>query len=342
MIYVTSRILEEKSASEIAEKNLIEAFQKLMNVTTVMPKTSIKSRFLKKFLITIVSIKYITLSNSDEFLYSRDITTCFLCLIFRKNFILEQHFVPDKRTNFIVQWCFRKVLVNKRSKVVVISKQLEILLNKKYTINASLLVAHSGAKICDVTNKSNSKVRAITYAGSFLPGRGLELIMKAALEFKGLHFHLYGGSQNELEKFYKIKIGKNITVHGDLQHEYLHSKLKSADLLIAPYDEKVSIRGSSITTEAYMSPLKLFEYMAVCRPLLISDHPSIKEVIKHGYNGFLYKRGSYDSFRSALFNILEQDELTLKKVSKNAMQSLQKYYSWDMRAKRIKSAFNVH
>ena len=49
--------------------------------------------------------------------------------------------------------------------------------------------------------------------------------------------------------------------------------LKSADVLVLP-----NKKGEKIS-ERYTSPLKLFEYMASGRPMIVSDLSSLREIV---------------------------------------------------------------
>ena len=60
------------------------------------------------------------------------------------------------------------------------------------------------------------------------------------------------------------------------------------DILIAPYQEKVYVHGSTLEnfeknaleTSKFMSPLKIFEYIATKKPIITSDMPVFKRISK--------------------------------------------------------------
>ena len=53
-------------------------------------------------------------------------------------------------------------------------------------------------------------------------------------------------------------------------------------------------------TAAWMSPLKLFEYMAAAKPILCSDIPVLREIIENGRNGLLLPAEDADAWAAAL------------------------------------------
>ena len=54
------------------------------------------------------------------------------------------------------------------------------------------------------------------------------------------------------------------------------------DILLAPYQDRVTVAQSdNITTERWMSPLKLFEYMAAGKAIICSDIPVLREILEN-------------------------------------------------------------
>lgn len=102
--------------------------------------------------------------------------------------------------------------------------------------------------------------------------------------------------------------------------------LKSFDLALAPFP--------NINHYAYyMSPLKIFEYMAAQIPIITTDLPSIKEILKHSENAWLVKPGDVEALVSGIQTlILDEDKSQL--LVKNAAQEVTKY-TWYNRAKLI-------
>jgi glycosyltransferase involved in cell wall biosynthesis len=58
----------------------------------------------------------------------------------------------------------------------------------------------------------------------------------------------------------------------------------------------------------FTSPLKLFEYMAAGVPIVASDLPSIREVLRHGENAWLVEPGNAGALTQALCWLLEKPE----------------------------------
>jgi glycosyltransferase involved in cell wall biosynthesis len=65
----------------------------------------------------------------------------------------------------------------------------------------------------------------------------------------------------------------------------------------------------------YFSPLKLFEYLAMGKPVVASDVGQISEVIRDGDNGVLFEAGNVRSLAAALTRVATDDELRLTLAS---------------------------
>ena len=91
-----------------------------------------------------------------------------------------------------------------------------------------------------------------------------------------------------------------------------------------------------------LSPMKLFEAFGAGRPIIASDLPVIREVVKHKENGLLVDPSDPKAWLEAIRQLQNDRELA-QKLAHNAKMSAEKY-SWKNRAqgimKAIKSTVN--
>ncbi|MPZ76990.1 MAG: glycosyltransferase [Deltaproteobacteria bacterium] len=102
--------------------------------------------------------------------------------------------------------------------------------------------------------------------------------------------------------------------------------IRAFDIAVAPFPY----------TEHYayfMSPLKLFEYLAAGMPIVATDLPSIREVLRHGENAWLVEPGNVEALAEGITHLL-RDAALKGKIAAEARQSA-KGNSWEMRATTI-------
>jgi glycosyltransferase involved in cell wall biosynthesis len=83
----------------------------------------------------------------------------------------------------------------------------------------------------------------------------------------------------------------------------------------------------------FMSPLKLFEYMAAGVPILATELPSLREVLRHGENAWLVTPGSAKALAEGICRILCDGSLA-QRIGDQARHDAQNY-TWQQRASTI-------
>ena len=111
--------------------------------------------------------------------------------------------------------------------------------------------------------------------------------------------------------------------------------MKNYDCLLMPYQESVITYGGHNTAK-YMSPMKMFEYMAWGVPILASDLPVLREVLSEK-NAFVVDRNKFDAWCDGLKEIVENPR-SADARAKSAYENVNKY-SWEGRAQSI---FELH
>lgn len=83
----------------------------------------------------------------------------------------------------------------------------------------------------------------------------------------------------------------------------------------------------------FMSPLKIFEYMAAGVPILATDLPSLREVLRHGQNAWLVAPGDPGELSEGMARLLSDRELAGKLAAQAQADAAR--YTWRQRAARI-------
>ncbi len=171
------------------------------------------------------------------------------------------------------------------------------------------------------------------YVGQLFPGKGMETIAALAARMPAVEFHVVGGKESQIARWKKGHAAPNLVFHGYLPHGSLGAVVERFDVLLAPYLARVTGMGKSDIGE-WMSPLKLFEYMAGGRPIVCSDLPVLREVMEDGRNALLAAPGDLDAWAHAL-ETLASDPALGARLAADAYRDLERSYTWRRRAVRV-------
>jgi glycosyltransferase involved in cell wall biosynthesis len=105
-----------------------------------------------------------------------------------------------------------------------------------------------------------------------------------------------------------------------------------SDLTLLPYQPDIS-------TAATMSPIKMFEAMAAGRPIIASDLPTIREILRHEHSALMVDPHNLEAWAQAI-DRLRQDRSLAVKLAANARTEASNY-SWVRRAERIAHAIGL-
>ncbi len=258
--------------------------------------------------------------------------------------ILECHAPPQGREHLFWLALLRS---GNFSKLVLISNKLREIIQDHYPDIKQLdvVVAHDGVDLARFQNLPNAKTaklnagrdlnrRIAGYAGHLYAGRGIEVLFDCAEALPDWDFVIAGGTETDIERhrneIRRRKIS-NIEFWGFVPNAHLAEKLSVADVLLMPYQKRVSISSGTLNTSQWMSPLKMFEYMAMKRAIIASDLPVLREVLNEK-NAILVEPDKVNDWVSALQK-LEQEDSRLPLV--NSAQRTVSQYDWQKRANLI-------
>jgi glycosyltransferase involved in cell wall biosynthesis len=180
-------------------------------------------------------------------------------------------------------------------RLVVISDALRGLMREAHpeTEAMDVVVAHDGvdlARFEDLPAPAAAKRAAgldpdrpvAGYAGHLYRGRGIDVILAAASRLPGWDFVIAGGTDADVAAL-RAEVGTrgfgNVSAWGHVPNADLAARLAVCDVLLMPYQPSVMVSGGRLDTARWMSPLKMFEYMAMGRAIVSSDLPVLREVL---------------------------------------------------------------
>lgn len=300
----------------------------------------------KTFLYAYKAAKYINEFNPD-FAYGRNINICFFLAMMKKiNFSYEIH-QPISSMGKIQKKFFSYIIKSKKlNKIVVISNALKKILCEQHKIDKNkIIIAHDGAdlfqdkgKIVNLKETNNSNLN-VGYIGQLYPGKGMEIICPLAKLRQDVNFHIIGGNDADIN-YWKSQIGElsNIFFYGYIPNSDVLYYGKKMDIMLAPYSNKVfganSIQNEKFNLVNWMSPLKIFEYMSIEKPILCSNLPVLREILINQRTAILCDPSNIEEWNQQLCWCNKNRE-KIKNIGKNAKTLFEFKYTWLKRAKYL-------
>jgi glycosyltransferase involved in cell wall biosynthesis len=85
----------------------------------------------------------------------------------------------------------------------------------------------------------------------------------------------------------------------------------------------------------YLSPLKLYEYMAMAKPVVASAFEDAQRVVQEGETGFLFRAGNKDDLKGALLKAHQLQWTVLPEMGRKARKEIVTNHSWAARVRMV-------
>ena len=118
----------------------------------------------------------------------------------------------------------------------------------------------------------------------------------------------------------ELGIDHAVTFTGMVAHADVPQYMAAADIAVVPYP--------SLNQEIWLSPLKLFEYMATGNAIIASDVGQLHEWIMEEQNGLLVPPGDVPALAMSLKRLVDDPALRLR-LGQKAREEAVKRHSWD-------------
>jgi glycosyltransferase involved in cell wall biosynthesis len=183
--------------------------------------------------------------------------------------------------------------------------------------------------------KDNSSERFIAgYSGHLYIGRGTAFLLELAARLPEVTFLIVGGEPSDvfdLQKRAQNRGLENVILTGFVPNADLPRYQAACDVLLMPYQQRVAA-SSGGDISRYLSPMKLFEYMASNRAIISSDLPVLQEVLNEE-NAILLPGDDIEAWTKAIKELQASPE-TRQRLAHKARQDVN-LYTWENRAARI-------
>lgn len=167
------------------------------------------------------------------------------------------------------------------------------------------------------------------YVGSFVPYQRVDMLVEAAqslaVEHPEARWLLVGDGVDRPaveQRIARHDLRDRFWMPGSVDHALVPSFVKAMDVAVLP------------SSEQFNSPMKLFEYMAMGRAVLVPDRPAIREVVQHKKNGLLFRAGDPAAFADAVRELLEDGALR-RRLGQQARRDVLQKHTWGKVAESI-------
>lgn len=170
----------------------------------------------------------------------------------------------------------------------------------------------------------------VVHCGHLYPGRGAEELVEAAAALPDVHVLFVGGKVADVERLRGVVsekgLGERIRFAGIVANGEVPMYLWAADILAMPYTSRTP-------TVRSMSPLKMFEYMAAGRPIVATDFPAIREILRNEENAVLVAPDSAAALAEGIRGLLS-DSARAERIAQQARRDVEAY-TWEERARKV-------
>jgi len=182
----------------------------------------------------------------------------------------------------------------------------------------------------------------VTYTGSLFPGKGADILLAAAERCRWAWFVIAGGPADRSDALRAQAAAQgltNIEILGPLRPVAARLLQAEADVLVAPFSSRIeSDSGHDIAR--WTSPMKVFEYMASGRPIVVSDLPVLREVLEADVDALMVPPDDLDALVEALER-LRDDAALGERLATSALDRVRAEFTWGIRVRRILERFGA-
>lgn len=172
----------------------------------------------------------------------------------------------------------------------------------------------------------------IGFVGSLKPWHGTETLFAAFQRLRltddDTHLLIVGdGPEREALEKYAQNQGLNgaVTFTGNVPYDEVPQYLAAMDIAVAPYVPNENF---------YFSPIKIFEYMAMGKPVVAGSIGQVQELVGDGETGLLYELGSVAALAAALTKLV-RDAPLCRRLGEKARAWVEKERTWENNARQV-------
>lgn len=170
----------------------------------------------------------------------------------------------------------------------------------------------------------------IGWVGSFGPWHGAPLLIEALAQLPKARAVLVGEGLQRMDCValaHELGVEQRVEWTGTLSHEQAVARMRECDVLASPH---VPTEGRAF----FGSPTKIFEFMAIGRPIVASALEQIGEVLQDGRTACLVRPGDANDLARGLQDVLALPDRG-RALGLAARAEAQRHHTWSQRAEQL-------
>ncbi len=322
----------------------------LIRLEKILPQKLMHSLNYLQYIFFSLMALIRTYAEQDAFYYTRSLQTLFvLCAttwLHRKKIYFEAHEFhgsPQKKhPAHVVLTSLMRWMLSRLDGLVVITQRLKNLYADLGMPESAICIAPDGVdakRLLRNLDRTDARKALqipldktlVCYTGHLFTWKGVHILAESGRYLPDEYLiYIVGGTvpdQRALRQFIETRHVKNIVLIGYVPYTEVSGYLTAADVLVLPNTSKQRI------SRDYTSPLKLFEYMSAQRPIVASDLPSLREVLRHHENAVLVSPDDPQCLAKGIVDVIENPELA-QRLAETAYADVQQY-TWETRATTV-------
>ena len=231
--------------------------------------------------------------------------------------------------------------LSKCSRVIVVVPEAKDRIVQDYGVEPAKVVVVSNTENDATLHSSDidlpqvfNNCRVASYIGGIGPHRGVDTSIRAAgiLGRKVDCFMLavIGASKEQVPRLKKLiaeaQAGPYVTLIERVPPDHVPGYIRASEVCLVPHNNT----DHTNTTV----PHKLFQYMLMERPVLVSDCPPLERIVRDADCGEVFDRGNPESMATKLHEMYSNSD-SLRQWARNGRQSALGRYNWQHDADRL-------
>ena len=180
------------------------------------------------------------------------------------------------------------------------------------------------------------RVSTLLYIGTLADWQGLDVLIKALpkiLERHEVRLQIVGRGRSRQRKLLakhirKLGLTEHVLVQPAVPHHEVPALMAGADICVAP----LGLNDRNVTQGA--CPIKVLEYMAAGRPLLASNMPIVRELVREDMDGLLFSPNDPEDLARQAIALLNDFELS-KRLAESASERALTKFTWHESQKKL-------